>query len=237
MQDPSAISWKNPRQILLVLVKSVLALGMLAIITYAGFIYEAGSLTVGWLYLTLVMTVALFNGFWQASVTSVLALLMLDYYFIPPIHSLQIGGPQDYITLASFEVIALVISRLHAKEKKGSREAAVNRIAMEQLYELSRSSLLLDMRQAPGAQLVVLIHRIFCLDAVALFDVNLERQDRAGEWDVNEENIAKECYQGGLSEDDPAKQISRRILVIGQGPVGALVLHGEISSLVVDALA
>jgi len=183
------------------------------------------------------MTVALFNGFWQASVTSVLALLMLDYYFIPPIHSLQIGGPQDYITLASFEVIALVISRLHAKEKKGSREAAVNRIAMEQLYELSRSSLLLDMRQAPGAQLVVLIHRIFCLDAVALFDVNLERQDRAGEWDVNEENIAKECYQGGLSEDDPAKQISRRILVIGQGPVGALVLHGEISSLVVDALA
>jgi two-component system, OmpR family, sensor histidine kinase KdpD len=237
MQDQSTSRGKSTRWILFLLAKCVLTIGILAIITYTGFIYKASSLTVGCLYLTLVMAMALFNGFWQASLTSIAALLMLDYCFIPPIYSLELGGLQDYITLASFEVIALVISRLHAKERKGTREAAVNRTAMEQLYELSRSSLLLDMRQSPGAQLVVLIHRIFGLNAVALFDVNLERQDRAGEWDAHEENIARECYLAGLPEDDAARQISRRILMIGQGPVGALVLHGEISPLVVDALA
>jgi len=36
---------------------------------------------------------------------------------------------------------------------------------------------------APGPQLVVLIHRIFGAEAVALFDLNLSRQDRMGEWE------------------------------------------------------
>jgi two-component system sensor histidine kinase KdpD len=108
---------------------------------------------------------------------------------------------------------------------------------MEQLYELSRNSLLLDLSQAPGPQLVILIQRIFGAGAVALFDLHTGRQDRVGEWDEGEENLAKECYLSEVAEDALMTGTWKRILVAGSGPVGALVVRGTLSPLVVDALA
>jgi len=102
---------------------------------------------------------------------------------------------------------------------------------------LSRNSILMDMRQAPGLQLVVLIHRIFSAEAVALFDLNLGREDRAGEWRESEENIARDCYRQERANDDPRTMTWRRILLAGPGPVGALVIRGGLSPLIVDALA
>jgi len=52
---------------------------------------------------------------------------------------------------------------------------------MEKLYALSRGSLLLNLHEPPGPRLAVLIHRIFAAEAVALYDMNLGRQDRMGE--------------------------------------------------------
>jgi len=145
--------------------------------------------------------------------------------------------PQEVVALVAFEITTIVISRLSAKELRSSRKAAAHRAEMEQLYELSRSSLLLDLRQPQGPQLAVLIHRIFNAQAVALFDVNLSRQDRMGDWEAGEEDLAKECYLRDASQDDASTQTWQRILRAGPGSVGALVVRGEISPLVVDALA
>jgi len=84
---------------------------------------------------------------------------------------------------------------------------------------------------------VVLIQRIFNVQAVALFDLNLGRQDKAGEWDEGEDDLARECYLKGTAEDEPLNGTWRRILSAGAGPVGALVVRGELSPLIVDALA
>jgi two-component system sensor histidine kinase KdpD len=108
---------------------------------------------------------------------------------------------------------------------------------MEQLYELSRNSLLMDLHQAPGPQLVVLIQRIFSTNAVALFDVNLDRTDRAGDWAGGEEDRAKLAFETGHEQDDAPTQTRQRILRTANGAVGALVLRGESSALVADALA
>jgi two-component system sensor histidine kinase KdpD len=108
---------------------------------------------------------------------------------------------------------------------------------MEQLYELSRNSLLLDLGQPPGPQLVVLIQRIFDAQAVALFDINLDRQDRAGEWDEGEDDLARQCFMSETARDEPQTGTWRRILIAGTGPVGALVVRGPLNPLIVDALA
>jgi two-component system sensor histidine kinase KdpD len=84
---------------------------------------------------------------------------------------------------------------------------------------------------------VVLIQRIFDAKAIALFDMNLGRQDRMGDWDAGEEDVAKECYLRDVSSDDPNSEIARRILQAGPGSVGALVVRGKLSPHVVDALA
>lgn len=210
---------------------------VLVLLTYGGFVLGANPLTIGFLYLLVVLAVASFFGFWQASVMSILAVLLLDYFFEPPILSFEVSSPGVFLALVTFELTALTISRLHGREKRVAREAASHRAGMEQLYELSRNSLLLDLRQPPGPQLAILIHRVFDLPAVALYDVNLGRQDRMGDWYSGEEDLAKGCYLRNSSLDDSSTQTWQRVLRAGPGTVGALVVRGKLSPLVVDALA
>ena len=85
--------------------------------------------------------------------------------------------------------------------------------------------------------MAVLIHRIFGVRAVAMYDMNLGRQDRSGEWRTIEEDVARECFLRGTAQDDPHAQTWQRMLLAGSNQVGALVVRGRISPLVVDALA
>jgi two-component system sensor histidine kinase KdpD len=219
------------------LVKCLIASAVLALLTYFGFVLHINLLTISLLYLLIVVAVASHLGFWPASLISLLAVACLDFFFLPPIFHFDVADPQDWVALATFEVTALTISRLHGREMRVAREAARHRAGMEQLYELSRNSLLLDLRQPQGPQLAVLIHRIFNARAVALYDANLSRQDRMGDWEAGEEDLARECYLRDASQDDASTQTWQRILRAGPGPVGALVVRGKLNPLVVDALA
>jgi two-component system sensor histidine kinase KdpD len=222
---------------------------VLALLTYVGFQLRVDLTTISFIDLLLVVLTALFFGFWQASFISLLAAGCLDYFFTQPLFRFGISDPHDWIALGVFQITALVIGRLSAKELRSAREAAFHRTGMEQLYELSRSSLLLDLHQPPGPQLVVLIQRIFSLEAVALFDAHLERQDRMGEWGADEQDAARESFLAGAlqadSRIDSRADTGQRILQAGlhaglqtgRGPVGALVVRGKISPLVLDALA
>ena len=230
------LAWIDPLRIFRVAVQYLAVCSGLALLTYGGSVLQVNLATIGFLYLLLVLTVALLCGFWQASFTSLLAVACLDYFFLPPLFRFNITDPQDWVTLGAFEFTAIVVSRLSAKELRNASEAAINRKGMEQLYELSRSSLLLDLGQAPGPQLVVLIQRIFEASAVALYDANLKRTDKSGDWDVGEEELAKECYVRDAAQDDSKTQTLQRILRDSHGSVGALVVRGNLSSLVLDAL-
>ena len=230
------LAWIDPPRIFRVVGQYLVVCLGLALLTYGGYVLQVNLTTISFLDLLLVLTVALLCGFWQASFTSLLAVACLDYFFLAPLFRFNVADPQDWVALGAFEFTAIVVSRLSAKELRNAREAAINRKGMEQLYELSRSSLLLDLSQAPGPQLVVLIERIFETSAVALYDANLNRTDKSGDWDVGEEELAKECYLLDAPQDDPKTQTLQRILRASHGSVGALAVRGNLSPLVLDAL-
>jgi two-component system sensor histidine kinase KdpD len=237
MAKPRAAEWKTSSSVLKELLRALVTGSGVALLTYAGFAIGLKLTAIGFLYLLYVVATALFFGVWQASLASCLSAACLDYFFAVPLFRFAIADPQDWIALGTFQVTALVISRLSSKELRSSRLAAQHRMEMEQLYELSRNSLLMDLHQAPGPQLVVLIQRIFSTNAVALFDVNLDRTDRAGDWAGGEEDRAKLAFETGHEQDDAPTQTRQRILRTANGAVGALVLRGESSALVADALA
>jgi two-component system sensor histidine kinase KdpD len=209
---------------------------VLGAVSVAGFALHLTLTVASFVDLLIVFGVALICGFWQASVVSLLAVASLDFLFTQPLFHFTITDQRDWISLATFETASLLISRLSARERRSSTEATIHRTGMEQLYELSRNSLLLDLRQPPGPQLVVLIQRIFTAQAVALFDVNSGQEYTAGSWPDGEKGIARESYVNGLSWDDPGSLTSGRVLLAGSEHVGALVMRGEANTLVVDAL-
>jgi two-component system, OmpR family, sensor histidine kinase KdpD len=161
MKIQSVSRWTAPRPGSRVLWQILIASAGIAALTWSGFSLRVNLTTISFLYLLLVFALAYFFGFWQASLTSLVAAACLDYFFTQPYFHFTITDPQNWVALGVFQVAAVIISRLSAKELRSAREAAFHRSWMEQLYELSRNSLLMDLRQPPGPQLVVLIQRIF----------------------------------------------------------------------------
>ena len=236
LTDRRYLAWIQPSGRFRALGECLAVCFSLALLTYGGTALRVNLTTISFLNLLLVLIVALLCGFWQASLTSLLAVACLDYFFLPPIFRFNIADPQDWVSLGAFEFTAIVVSWLSARELRNANEAAINRKGMEQLYELSRSSLLLDLSQAPGPQLIALIQRIFETNAVALYDNSLRRTDKIGDWNPAEEGLAKECYLRDSSHDNTRTRTSQRILRASHGSVGALAVRGKLNLLVLDAL-
>ncbi len=207
-----------------------------AMVGFAGFVLHFRPATVGYLFLLIVVSVAMFSGFWEATAVSLLACGTLDYFFYEPIFVFTVSDPQDYVALGAFELSALVVSRLSSKERRTSLEARLHRTAMEQLYELGRSTLLINMYQPAGQQIAQLIQRIFSLEAVAVFDAESATTSSYGRWNEHEENLARDSYITFSDDQDPLTNTWRRILRVGPNAVGALAIRGIISPLTLDAL-
>ena len=210
---------------------------MIALLTFTGFVLHFNPAPVGFLFLLAVVGEAILCGFWQASVVSILACACLDYFFYPPLFHFTVADPQDWVALGTFELSALLVSRLSSREQITSREARLQRTAMEQLYELSRSTLLINMHQPPGPQLTHLIQSIFAVEGVAIFDADSGKSDLAGTWAASEGEMAKECYLAQADDENYATHTHRRLLRVGNDSIGAIAIRGDLGRLVLDALA
>lgn len=210
---------------------------VIALLTFAGYQLHFNPAPVGFLFLLVVVCEAILCGFWQASAVSVVACACLDYFFYPPILQLSISDPQDWVALGAFEISALLVSRLSSREQLNLREADLQRRSMEQLYELSRSTLLINLHQPAGPQLTHLIQRIFGAEAVAIFDANSGTSDLAGAWSKDEQDLAKESYLQQTDDEDKTTNTSRRLLRVGADSIGALAIRGALGPIVTNALA
>lgn len=210
---------------------------VVALITFTGYVLHFDSAAVGFLFLLVVVTIAILFGFWHATAVSVLACACLDFFFYPPLLTFNVDDPRDWVALGAFEMSALIVSRVSSKEQRSSREVKLQHAAMEQLYELSRSTLLINLHQPPAPQLTQLIQRIFETEAVAIFDANSSESDRVGAWSESEVGLARECFFLNADSQDRGTRTFRRVLRSRVDSVGAIALRGDLSPLVVDAVA
>jgi two-component system sensor histidine kinase KdpD len=219
------------------LVQCCLAAWVVALLTFGAFVLRLDLSTTGFLYLLTVVVVAQTCGLRQATLTSILAVLCLDYFIVPPIFSFELGSPQNLVALVTFEVCALIVSRLSTREKRHAQEAGRRRKSMEKLFAVSRCTLQLDLVSPPGPQLAQLIRETFLLEYVAIYDEALARSDASGHGSALEDEAARLVYLDGLDRDDPAQSVSQRILRADHRLTGALHLRGGIDALTADALA
>jgi two-component system sensor histidine kinase KdpD len=217
--------------------QSLLGAWAIALLTFTGYTLQFNAAPVGFLFLLVVVCEAILAGFWQASIVSVMACACLDYFFCPPLLHFSIANPQDWVALGAFELSALLVSRLSSRERMNSFEVQLQRTSMEQLYELSRSTLLINMHEPPGPQIARLIQRIFDAEAVAIYDASAGTCDSAGVWRENEQDLARRCFVEQTAGEYRAAGTTQRVLRAGAHSVGAIVVRGTMGSLVADALA
>jgi two-component system, OmpR family, sensor histidine kinase KdpD len=217
--------------------QSAIGCAAIALVTFAGYRLHVPLATAGFMYLLIVVMASLAYGLWQATFISLVAVSCLNYFFIPPILSFSVSDERDWIALVSFQVCALLVSRLSSREQSLARDANYQRLEMKKLYELSHGILLFDLHRPAGAQLVQLIRRIFQAEGVAIFDADLAVQDQEGTWSPEEREIARSTYLTDTNGDDREARTTQRVIRIGTMSIGAMAIRGEIDSLIANSIA
>ena len=93
------------------------------------------------LFLLAVVACSLIGGFYPALLAAVVAGLLLNYYFVPPIHRFTISAPQNAFALVVFAVIAALVSRVVDLAAHRTVEAARSSAEAETLSTLAGSLL------------------------------------------------------------------------------------------------
>ena len=145
---------------------------------------------------------------WVAIVTSIAAVFMLNFFFLPPIGALTIADPQNWIALFAFLSVSLVAGRLAALARGRHHEAVSRRDELARLFNLSRDILLTTEADAEAiACLARHLAARFELDYVSIClpgETDFERFE-AGVLDLSD-LVPTEALRRALREADRASE-------------------------------
>jgi len=140
--------------------------------------------TVALAFLLVVLIVAATSRFWAAALTSLAALICFNFFFIPPIGTLTVADPENWVALAAFLAVSLVGSNLSSAIRERER------IAVERLHLLEerKQADIARQRDALSSALLASIgHDLRTpLTALKVAATNLQSDELAGE-DRNEQ--------------------------------------------------
>ena len=235
----SALAQRRARGMRALLFTLECALGMVGIVLVAAVAHWSGWLlpVTVLLYLLIVVATALLSGFWQAVIVSFSALGAQAVFAARAGNYNPAADPVNSVTLVVFVLVALTVSRLSSRVTDHAREAESRGGQMHDLYEFTRRTLQMNLHVEPGPQLAELVHEIFALEAVAVFDADLHSVYQAGYWNVDPQEMAQNVYYFETTDDDQETGLGRRVVRLGTVPVGSLVLRGDTTPLVNNAIA
>lgn len=120
---------------------------------------------------------------------------------------------------------------------RAARRARSSHSELRSLNEFTRATLQMNVAEKPGPQLAGLLLKLFSLQAVAIYDADLNDVYQSGQWTIDPGELAQNVYHFETSDEDSKTGIVRRVMRIGAVPIGSLILRGELSPLAGNALA
>ncbi len=186
------------------------------------------STTVALTLLLAILGIASRWGLAEALVAAVAGILCLNVLFLPPIGTLTIADPQNWVALSAFVVTAIVASQLSAFAKRRAEEATARQHEVERLYALSRSLMFTDTAADLPEQLVGHVAQIFSLESVAFFDHATGAVSRVGPdmEPISDTRLRDSAIQGTVFEDAAGGTVIVPV-ALGGRMLGSLGFHGQ----------
>jgi two-component system sensor histidine kinase KdpD len=180
-------------------------------------------LSLGFVFLALVVVSAGVGGIGPGIVASVLDFLAFNFFFIPPYGTFVIARAEDVVVLFVFLGVSVLISILLARATDRAEDAEAREAELRMLQELSRVLVV----QGPGVETYeTLLGQLvdgFGFDAGALF---VQAPDRG-----LEERVSVRAQPGEIQPGwDPASRArapERLPLSVGGRTLGLIVLRGD----------
>jgi two-component system sensor histidine kinase KdpD len=206
--------------------------------TWISFRFNQNLASVGFLDLVFVVLAAVYGGFRQATLISIISVACLDYFFDQPIFSFSVDRVSDWVELAAFEFTAVVISQLSNRAQLRALEAEGERRETARLYQTASRVLLFDNKVNPGSLITSLVREIFELQGTVLFDAVSAATYASGVAASGVDQRTRDAYylESNIFESDEKTWFC--VLRLGVRPMGALALCGTgMSELTATALA
>jgi two-component system sensor histidine kinase KdpD len=118
-------------------VRALGSIGAIAGLTvvYVAWLRLTNPTTVALSFLLVILFVAASSRLWVAALASLVAALVFDFFFLPPVGTFNINDPQDWIAFFAFITVSLVASRLSSVARAREHE-------LVRLFDFSRDALL-----------------------------------------------------------------------------------------------
>jgi two-component system sensor histidine kinase KdpD len=201
-------------------------------------IIHVNQTTVALSFLLAILAVSAVWGMVVSIFMSVTAMLLFNYYFLPPIGTFTIADPQNWVALFAFLFTAIVGSQLSARIRKEADDAHNRRREVERLYEFSQK--LLGTGNVIQLMNAIPNYIVECFEAGAaeLFVPQKDKFYRSG---YGAAQFDEEQMKTAYSRDESITETQRTLhfvpVRLGVKPIGSLGLSGvRLSRQTLDAI-
>ena len=174
------------------------ATGMLAVAGFYKFILTSvNSTTIALSLLLVVLLAASTQGLGPSILASALGMLCFNFFFLPPVGTLIVHDPQNWVALLAFLITAVIASQLSARARARARDAERRREEVWKLYELSRAIIATPDSETAVSSIARQVADVFGFDYCAVFAP-------AGEGGWQRVAVAAEIVSAGTFSHDMA---------------------------------
>jgi two-component system, OmpR family, sensor histidine kinase KdpD len=216
---PSITTYLNSGKVLRVVAATLGVALATALLHWAGINQTAAGL----LFLTMVVWFATRAGLGRSLYVALLCAVSFDYFFLLPLHTFRLAGPQEWVEMLSFAVSCVIVGRLAERARSQALTAEQRREDVERLYTLSQEMMLQEDASRLIRDLPRLVESSFALAAVILY-VRDEDQFYATATDVPAgiEAGMRALTAGPVVTLPGPEPFSALALMLGLKPIGAL---------------
>jgi two-component system, OmpR family, sensor histidine kinase KdpD len=213
------VSQINGRQIVRGLVTT---LGV-AVVTFLLALARVNETAAGLVFLTMVVWFATRAGIRLSLYVALLCAFSFDYFFLLPLHTFRLAGPQEWVEMLSFAVSCVVVGRLAKRARTQTQKAEQRREDVERLYTLSQDMMLHEDAARLMRDLPRLIERSFALEAVILYVRDKDQfYGSIAEAPAGVQADLRALTQGHSTTSEGPERFSCLALMLGLNPIGAL---------------
>jgi two-component system, OmpR family, sensor histidine kinase KdpD len=184
--------------------------------------------TVAVTFLLAILMIAAAWGLRYAIPMSIAAALCFNFFFLPPLGTLTIAEPQNWVALLAFFVTSVIASNLSERARRQTLEAQQRRQDMERLYTFSQQLLVAENVVGLLKNIPHLVNETFGVKQSAVYistrdQAYLSNPDRQ---EISIEQLRDAAARGELLFD-PAHSLAIAPLRMGIRTVGAFGVSGE----------
>ena len=184
--------------------------------------------------LTLLLAILGMSAGWglaEATVASLVAVVGFNYWFLPPVGTLTIQDPQNWVALLAFLVTAVTASQLSARARRRAAEAEAGRLEIERLYALVQAMMLSGNARKTIREFVYKVVQVFGCSAAAFYYRPSDEIFRSGAESnpVSDHDLRVAAELEDVSID-PQRLLATAPVRLGGRPLGSMALIGPLPS-------